>query len=200
MGINLDAAGYNEVSAANPGEFLLLPAGGYVCRIFNSQFVKSKAGNDLLVLYLDIAEGEFAGHFKAAANRVKNFNSDLKWDNAAIYRQRIFDDTGRVARFFKGLLSCIAKSNKTNFNLINFEADSLRGLLCGFIFAEEEYNKKDGSIATRTFAKFPKIVDDIRNGNFNIPELKKLSPSPKTTTTDNDFPNSTPIDPDDCPF
>lgn len=178
----IDLVGYDDVPAVFPGEFAKLPAGGYVCLVTNVEITNSKAGNPMIVLFLDIAEGEFAKHFRNAFDRVHSSRPDIKWDNSGIYRQLIFDKTGKVSRFFKGLLTCFERSNgKFYFNPRTFDEQALRGCLIGFIFAEEEYQKKDSTIGVRTFAKFPRAVDDIRSGNFNLPELKKLD---KKKTTD----------------
>ena len=171
----IDLIGYEDVPAVLPGEFAKLPAGGYICSAVNAEITHSKAGNPMLVIYLDIVEGEFARHFRNAFERVRGSRPDIKWDNSGIYRQLIFDKNGKVSRFFKGLVTCFERSNENfYFNPRNFDEQSLRGRLIGFIFAEEEYQKKDGSIGSRTFAKFPKTVDDIRSNNFAVPESKKL--------------------------
>lgn len=171
----IDLIGYEETAAVLPGEFAKLPPGGYICNIVNAEVTNSKAGNPMLVLYLDIVEGEFAKHFRNAFERVRGSRPDIKWDNSGIYRQLIFDKTGKVSSFFKGLLTCIEKSNPAfHFNPRTFDEHILRGCLIGFIFAEEEYFKKDGSTGSRTFAKFPKPVDVIRSGNFTVPDAKKL--------------------------
>lgn len=205
MGINLADKGYFEVYAIMPGEFSQLPPGGYICQIVNAELTNSKAGNTMLVLFLDIAHGDFKGHFKAAVDRVKFSSSNIKWDNSAIYRQLLLDNSsGRVSQFFKGLLSCFEVSNP-NFkvNVNDFEASSLRGKFIGFIFAQEEYQKKNGDIATRVFPKFPKSIDDIQNNNFTVPELKKLPATQPTDKkpnySDYDFGGSS-VDPNDTPF
>lgn len=195
----IELNGYEDVQPVMPGEFLKLPADGYVCQIFSSYVTNSRAGDPMLVLCVDVAEGEFAGFFKASADRVKNFRADVKWDNSAVYRQLIFDKDGKTSKFFKGLLACFEKSN-SNFkvNPRSFDEKNLRGLLIGFVFAEEEYQKRDGSIASRVFVKFPRTVADIRNGNFSLPEVKKFSP-PATTQPKDDF-DGTSIDDSDIPF
>lgn len=202
MAINLLEHGYNEVNAAMPGEFATLPANGYVCKVFNAEITKSKAGNLMLVLFLDVAEGDFQGHFKAAADRVKNFDTSKQWDNSGIYRQLLFSNDNKVAPFFKGLLTCFEKSNPNlKLNLASFETSVLRGCLCGFVFAAEEYTKKNGEVGTRTFAKFPRTVDDIREGKFTVPELKKLqNNSAATNSAAKDDWGGSPVDPDDTPF
>ena len=200
----IDLIGYEETTAVLPGEFVKLPAGGYVCSIVNAEITNSKAGNPMLVLYIDIVEGEFAKHFRNAFERVRGSRPDIKWDNSGIYRQLIFDKTGKVSRFFKGLLTCIEKSNGSfHFNPRTFDEQILRGCLIGFVFAEEEYTKTDGSTGNRTFAKFPKPVDDIRSGNFNVPEPKKLaekSQPPLKETKDTSIFIGDPLNLEDPPF
>lgn len=200
MGINLAEHGYNDVQPAIPGEFIPLPAGGYVCRIINAEIVKSKAGNLMLVLFIDIAEGDFQGFFKNATDNARNFDPKKKWDNSGTYRQLIFDSAGRIARFFKGLISTVEQSN-SNFriNINDFDPASLRGQLCGFVFAGEEYQKRDGSISERVFIKFPKKIEDIRSGNFKLPDTKRLEKKSSTDIVDIDF-GGEPISPDDTPF
>ena len=200
MGINLADKGYNDIPAANPGEFTPLPAGGYVCRIINAELANSKAGNLMLILFVDIAEGDFKGFFKTATDKARKFNSDKKWDNAGIYRQLIFDSSNRVSRFFKGLITCIENSNPNfKININDFEPSVLRGLFCGFIFALEEYQRRDESLAERAVIKFPKSTNDIRDGNFKIPDLKKFEKHDTPTDTQDPF-GGTPVPEFDVPF
>ena len=200
MGINLAERGYNDVQPAIPGEFIPLPAGGYVCRIINAEIVKSKAGNLMLVLFIDIAEGDFQGFFKSATDNARNFDPKKKWHNSGTYRQLIFDSADRVARFFKGLISSIEQSNSNfSININDFDPASLRGLLCGFVFAAEEYQRLDKSIGERLAIKFPKKIEDIRSGNFKLPDTKRLEKKSSTDIVDIDF-GGEPINPDDTPF
>ncbi len=198
----IDLKGYEETQAVLPGEFAKLPAGGYVCGVVHAEITKSKAGNPMLVLYLDIVEGEFAKYFRDAFDRVRNSRPDIKWDNSGIYRQLIFDKAGKVSSFFKGLLTCFERSNENfHFNPRTFDEQILRGRLVGFVFADEEYQKKDGSIGTRVFAKFPKTVDDIRNSNFTVPETKKFTEQKTVTVSEQPAPfDDKRFEIDDPPF
>ena len=202
MGVNLMDKGYTNVPAATPGEFVKLPAGGYVCRIILAEFQKSKAGNLMLVLYIDIADGEFAGYFKASADSAHKFGKNKTWDNSGVYRQLLFDNSNqRISGFFKGLISCIENSNDTfKINLTNFEPGSLIGTFCGFVFAGEEYQKRDGSIGERTVIKFPKTIADIRSGNFRIPDTKKWNKPATEETVSKDAFGGTSVPDDDVPF
>lgn len=199
MGYNLNAHGYQETKAALPGEFVPLPAGGYVCNIVDAEITKSSKGNDMLVLYVDIADGEYRGYFKQALDRVKNFNSDIRWDNTGIYRQLILTKDNKIAPFFKGLIGVIEKSNDdfvTNFN--DFEPADLKGKFIGVIFGEEEYVKpKDQTVGTRTFAKTVADVHNIWEGKFTVPKKKLLDRQPDINVGDNP---TKPIEGEDPPF
>lgn len=205
MGWNFADKGYADVNpaSADPSAFSRLPPDGYVCRIFNAYIANSKAGNPMLILWLDIDHGNFEGYFKAAYLRAKKFKPDAKWLNSGVYRQLLFDSSGRVSPFLKGLLTLIQQSNN-NFaiNLADFDPDCLRGKLCGFIFALEEF-KFNGQIKTRLFPAFPKSAEDIYNSNFVVPDTKKISdsyPTKPQTTTDPVFGETSPVDDDDVPF
>lgn len=181
--------GYDEAQAIT-GEYERLEAGGYICRIINAKEEKSKSGKRMLVIALDIAEGEKKDYFK------KRFDEDnraeKKWPAGAIYRQMLEGE--KAAGFLKGLMTSLEASNE-GFKW-DWNEKKLRDLKCGAIFGEEEYEKMDGSIGTSTKIKFIRTVKAIQEGNFKVPELKKL---PQKGESFEDFINSV-NDDDDLPF
>lgn len=181
--------GYDEAQAIT-GEYERLEAGGYICRIINAKEEKSKSGKRMLVIALDIAEGEKKDYFK------KRFDEDnraeKKWPAGAIYRQMLEGE--KAAGFLKGLMTSLEASNE-GFKW-EWNEKNLRDLKCGAIFGEEEYEKMDGSIGTSTKIKFIRTVKAIQEGNFKVPELKKL---PQKGESFEDFINSV-NDDDDLPF
>ena len=199
MGINLVEKGYNKVNAANPGEFVKLPPGGYVCKVVWSFLANAKeSGAPMFVLYLDIAEGDFKGYFGDATKRKKNFNPDVKWVNEGTYRQRFYDGKGNVAPFFKGLLTLLERDNPNiKINPADFEPENFLTAQIGMVFVEEE-SEFNGNVTVKVVPKIPKSVEDIRKGNFKVPELKRLPDSSKDTGKD-DF-GGTPVNPNDTPF
>lgn len=180
--------GYDEAQAIT-GEYERLEAGGYICRIINAKEEKSKSGKRMLVIALDIAEGEKKDYFK------KRFDEDnraeKKWPAGAIYRQMLEGE--KAAGFLKGLMTSLEASNE-GFKW-DWNEKKLRDLKCGAIFGEEEYEKMDGSIGTSTKIKFIRTVKAIQEGNFKVPELKKL---PQKGESFEDFINS--VNDDDLPF
>ena len=181
--------GYDEVQAIT-GEYEKLEAGGYICKIVNAKEDKSKSGKRMLVLALDIIEGDKKGFFK---NRFEeNSSPDKKWPASGIYRQMLEGE--KAAGFLKGLMTSLENSND-GFKW-DWDEKKLKDLKCGAIFGEEEYEKMDGSVGTTTKVKFIRTVKSIQDGNFKVPELKKL---PQKGEAFEDFINSVSSD-DDMPF
>ena len=182
--------GYEEAQAIT-GEYEKLEAGGYICKIVSAKEEMSKSGKRMLVIALDIAEGDKKDFFK---NRfTENANSDKKWPAGGIYRQMLEGD--KAVGFLKGLMTSLEASNE-GFKW-DWDEKKLKDLKCGAIFGEEEYEKMDGSIGISTKVKFIRTVKAIQDGNFKVPELKKL---PKKGEAFEDFINSTSSDDDELPF
>jgi len=172
--------GYDEVKAIT-GEYEKLEAGGYICKIVNAKEELSKSGKRMLVLNLDIEQGDKKDFFKKRFD--ENTNPDRKWPSGAIYRQMLEGE--KAVGFLKGLMTSLEESNE-NFKW-NWEEEKLIGLKCGAIFGEEEYEKMDGSIGTSTKIKFIRTVKSIQDKKFKVPELKKL---PAKGEAFDDFVNS----------
>ena len=182
--------GYDEAQAIT-GEYERLNAGGYICKIISAKEEKSKSGKRMLVLALDIAEGDKKDFFRNRFN--DNSNPDKKWPAGAIYRQMLEGE--KAAGFLKGLMTSLEASND-GFKW-DWDEKKLANLKCGAIFGEEEYEKMDGSVGTTTKVKFIRTVKAIQDGNFKVPELKKL---PEKGEAFEDFVNSVTSDNDDFPF
>ena len=201
------------VKPVHSGEFTPLPADGYVCKIAECEFGTSKAGNDMLVLKIDIAEGDFVGYFQDFADRFGY------WNYSAIIYQPIYDtqkkpkgehekntpnNADRIAGRLLGLAEEIEESNP-NFsfwaNNEFIDTDALKGKLIGIVFVEEEYQKQNGELATRATARITKSVADIRDGNFTVPRPKKLDASKRQSDDTPDTSKISTVPPiEDPPF
>lgn len=182
--------GYDDAQAIT-GEYERLNAGGYICKIISAKEEKSKSGKRMLVLTLDIVEGDKTDFFRNRFN--DNSNPDKKWPAGAIYRQMLEGE--KAAGFLKGLMTSLEASN--NGFKWDWDEKKLANLKCGAIFGEEEYEKMDGSVGTTTKVKFIRTIKAIQDGNFKIPELKKI---PEKGEAFEDFVNSVTSDKDDLPF
>ena len=186
-------SGYDEAQAIT-GEYEKLEAGGYICKIINAKEEQSKSGKKMLVLAIDIAEGEHKDFYKKRYDEAtKNASPDkpAKW--SGIYRQMLEGE--KAVGFLKGVMTSLEASN----NGFKWEWDEkkLIGLKFGGIFGEEEYEKTDGSIGTTTKIKFIRTVKAIQDGNYKIPELKKL---PVKGDSFEEFAKAADENDDDLPF
>lgn len=196
--INYDEKEY-ENAVAFTGEYPKLPAGGYICKIIGSKVEKSKKGNDMLVLALDIAEGDYKEFYKKQYDeRAKTAtpNKLAKYPNNAVLRA-VLQGENWINRF-KGIITAIENSNE-GFNWKNCKGDEtkLKDLIVGAIFREEEYEKLDGSIGTSVKIYQLRSANKIRNGEYTTPEIKKL---PQKGEAFEDFINSVDNDNDVLPF
>ncbi len=196
--INYDEKEYEE-AVAYTGDFIKLLRGGYICKILDAKVEKSKNGNDMLVLHIDIDEGEFKDYFsKQYENRLRasNANKIAKYPNNAILRTVLSGDNW-INRF-KGIITSIEKSNQ-GFNWTECKKDEskLIGLRVGAIFSEEEYENMDGTIGISVKLYQLRSTEAIKNQDYTIPERKKL---PVKGESFEDFINSVSSNDEEMPF
>lgn len=169
---------WNQVRPVG-GESRKLPAGGYVCKIVGAKEEVSRAGNAMLVIALDIAEGEYAGFFREKYN-------GQKWPNQAILR--ILEPDGnkddpdtysRKAGRIKKFIQDVEKSNDPY--VFKWDESTLRGKTVGGLFGEEEFETQDGRTAWATKIFFTTTASNIREEKFSIPNQRPLNNSITTS-------------------
>jgi hypothetical protein len=120
------------------GDFESLPTGNYICTVKKVEEGISKAGREKLMIYLDIAEGEYAGFFGEQYNR--DTREDKKWP--CVVHQLSTDEEGNCSRGLKTFITCVAHSNP------GFDPERIwgpnfctffRGKEVGAQFRQEEY-------------------------------------------------------------
>lgn len=149
---------YDNVEAkVGGGDFPQPTAGGYVVKIVSAEEKLSKNGKNMLVIGVDIAEGEFAGHY---AELSEKFNNDA--------HPKMYQLTeGDHVSYFKGLVTAIEHSN--NGFKFDFDEKKLIGKRLGVNLREEEYKNKDGQIKTILKIAYACSVEDARNGLKVLP-------------------------------
>ena len=153
---------YEEVKPST-GDFARPAAGGYICKIVDVEDIpldaKTKKGDYLKIEY-DIADGEFKGYYKDAYDRTGDW-----------WARFIRSYKEKALGMFKTFTNAVEASNK------GYEWDwneaGLRGKYIGLVIGEEEYLGSDGEVKTRLYVQNVKSIEDIKNGNFKIPALKK---------------------------
>ena len=156
----------------------ILPPGGYVGKI---TAVTDNPDKEYLRIEWDICEGEYTGNGASCVER----NGFLPSSNKFV---RSYKES--ALGFFKGFISSVEQSNP-NWKWA-FDEKQLVGKLVGVILGEEEYRKNDESIGTRLVVKRTIPVDDVRKGNFKIPDKTLLKEEYKpvsfTTVDDGELP------------
>lgn len=168
---------YENVQAST-GEFERLPVGGYICRITLADdvpFDSSTGKGDYLKIEYDVAAGDFKDYYSEQFKKFSDF-----WGGRFIrsYKEKALG-------MFKHFTDCLEKSNAGY--TWNWDEKTLQGKLIGLVIGEEEYENSDGELKTRLYVNGIKTVDDIKNGNFKLPQLKKLkttsaTPKPQETS------------------
>lgn len=165
-----------------------LPIGGYVIKIENVKFEEGTNGmSDRIALMFDIAEGEFKGFFRT--NYENQTQEDKKWKGT--YRIYCPKDDGSeqdtwTKRRFKTIMEAFEDSNP-NFTW-NWDEKLLKGKVIGAIFNDKEY-EFNGNRGFFTNCYSLVKAEDIRKGNFKIPEAtllkaKSAAPAPRTDIGD----------------
>jgi hypothetical protein len=150
--------GYDEAAAITPGEYKQLPPGGYIGKIVRAEETTSKSGNNMIVLDVDIAEGEYKDFFKQKYDT--RFSDETPW--GAKVRQVV---DGASTPMFKGLVTSIEASNLNfAFPFAPAPLTRLHGKQIGLIFGREEYIASDGEIRMATRVRGVRAVSTIRNG------------------------------------
>ena len=150
-------ANWDSTQPKYAGEFPKLPAGVYDCYITLAQEQKSQSGMQKLVLWLDIASGEYANFFA---------NSQYK----PMYHQSTEGDS---TPFFVGLISDIEKSNEGY--IWDWEPSSLINKRCAAVFSDEEYIDKNGQLRISTKPSAIRSLADMRENKLHVPNIKKLN-------------------------
>ena len=183
--------GYNEVKEYK--EFKAVKPGGHECKIMKVEEGKSKAGNDMLLVYIDIAGGEFNNYYTNHWNDQEQGNK--RW--GCIVYIIVLDQDGITSRKLKAFITAVEASN-ANFKVV-WGADfckSLKDKKIGGVFGREQYLNKKGEPKFATKCVQFRSIESIKNG-VEIPE-DKLSNS---TVANNASVGYTPVDPDDdLPF
>lgn len=172
--------GYNSAQAS--GDFERLPAGGYIIKITGVQDLDDK---QYLKIVYDIAEGPEAGRFKDVDS-----DHDYRCSFIRSYKEKALG-------MFKAFIRAVDGANGTDFDSRiekGFPEQELVGKALGVLFGYEEYNANDGSVKERLYIVRYLNLEQVRAGDFKVPELKKLKadknaiPEGFTALTDSELP------------
>ena len=144
-----------------------MPAGGYVCRIVKSEASINRYNEPCLLLYLDVAEGDFKNYFGGIYSRRLD-RGDNKYP--CVYNQRV---SNKSKKYFDQLIAAIQASNKdyncTRRDGEDWDERELEGLLVGVIMQEKEFINSRGKVRVVLTPYEFKSVAEIRGKDFDAP-------------------------------
>ena len=167
-----------------------LPPGGYSCTIIGGAVTQSRSGKEMLVLWIDVAESDYDGLFMRQYGHRKKDDANAKYPAGGTYYQLTGldgDPGNKQAGRFKGLIETLKACNP-GWNW-NFDVQTLKGLMFGGVFREEEYEANDSTIRTTTKIAYINELEGIED--TPVPAKKELERKGYVGTTailDDDIP------------
>ena len=141
------------------GEYENPVPGAYIAVIRGVEDVEEK---EYLSIRWDFAEGTYKG------SNQDTFDRAGFWPTILI---RSYKDT--ALRFFKSFKTSVEMSNK-GYQFDDRNVQKLVGKYFGVVLGEEEYRKNNGDIGTRLYVAQVRSYKAIQDGDFKVPELKRL--------------------------
>lgn len=173
---------YQNVQA-NDGEFRRPAPEAYflvIKRVEDVPLNPNTGRGDYLKIEYDIKGGEFDGFYQSEYDRTG------KW-----YGSLIRSYKEKALGMFKHFIQCVEESNdgyKWDWN-----EQGLAGKVFGAVLGEEEYMSNAGEVRRKLVVRSIKTVKQLADGDYKVPELKKLPQSDVVSA-----PIATADD--DCPF
>lgn len=151
-----------------------LPAGGYVCKIRSVQVDQTRGGKVFVKLELDVAEGDYAGHFQRRFLADARSPYGQKWKG--VYKIFLPVKTGDDEKYrhdlaaYQRQILAITRANDIPAPDLaaGYDPACFQGCTVGVLFREAEYC---GNRFTE--AAFLCDPEKIRKGDFEIPEPRQ---------------------------
>lgn len=156
---------WNAIQEKQDGAYDTPAPGGYIAEICS---VTDNEQKEYLEICWDFTEGQYTG-----ANRDT-------FIRAGFWPTRLFRSYKESALgFFKAFKTAVEESNP-GYIFDDRAVDALRGKKLGIVLGEEEYRKNDGTVGTRLSVVQVRSVRSIRDGDFKIPDKKRLKDAPSS--------------------
>lgn len=167
---------YNSTSV--DGDFIVLPADGYVCQILGiEETVSQNSGKEMLKVALDICEGDYAGFFQMKWKEKKlgaENPSTVKYPSDGIAYIVTEDANGNCSKRFKGFCTALEDSGIEVWGANDeFLIGNVKNAKVGVIFRREE-SEYNGKTYWNTKPMTFRSVQRIEDGDYTIPDDKYL--------------------------
>lgn len=188
-----DTVGYDEFKA--------LELGGHICKIMGVKEQKSKTGRDMIVISLDIAEGEQKGYYTELYKKDTKPIDQKKW--GCVVYQLVEDSDGNANRGFKTFINAVAKSNKGFDETKIWDekfCEYFKDKLIGGVFGREQYKNASGELRWSTKCVSFRDIETIKKG-VPVPDDKYLPDAQPGMATAFSFDDmQADVNEDDLPF
>ena len=171
------------------GDFQMLPRGGYVCVIMGAKVEERSDGSQVIVLAMDIADGEYAAYFQQQFSRQTGDNKIWPcryWLNVPKDDGSERDEWDK--RKFKTFTTSLEKSNEGY--KFDWDETKFTGKVIGGLFNYREFETSSGTVGEAPNLAQVRSAETIRKGDYKIPKDKKLagaSPLPTSSTNVDSF-------------
>lgn len=165
--------GYNKENRKNTNSnFAQLPKGNYVCKIISIAEHTSKAGNAMIKIAFDVAEGEYKDFYK------KKFDEDdrenKKWPGDAVYYMTIPTDGCQafITDQWDSFWANVEDSN--NGYVFAGDEKTVKGKIFGGIFRIEQSQADSGQVYDHTRLFRTNTAQAVRDGKVTWVPKDKL--------------------------
>ena len=159
-----DIKGYEKTSS--------LPKGGYGLKIKDA-VVKTNSVGQYVHLKMDIAEGDYKGYFTEDYDNQDS--EEKKWHCnylLSVPKDDGSERDGWTKRKFKTVIEVLEASNAGYH--FDWDEEKFKGLIIGGLFNNKEYYRKDGSIGTTINLARLIPIEQVRSGNYKLPDDKRI--------------------------
>jgi len=187
-----------DYDSVRVGDYRILPAGGYICRIMKAEETTSGSGKPMLKVAFDICDGEFNGYFMDQFQSFKSFAEDpksVKWPFSGTKWIMFLDNEGNTNRDFKAFCTALEDSGTQVWANDVLNVSAMKDAQVGIIFRREqhEYNNLTN---WRTVPYRFRSVEAIESGDYQVPEDKPIIKASEMAI----IPDSFSAAEDDIPF
>ena len=152
-----------------------LEPGGYELKIINAK-VEQFTNCEILKVAFDIINNDkYAGFYSTRFKSAKAQNANAKWGgvfDVFIPKDDGTENDGYTKQAFKRFITSVERSN--GGYTWNWDENSLKGKMFGGVFGREQFQTKEGDLKFAIKCRFPRSIESIRSGDFQIPKDKLL--------------------------
>lgn len=167
----------SDYDSVKVGDYRVLPAGGYICRIMKAEETTSSTGKPMFKVAFDICDGDYTGFFMELFQERRESAEDpkaVKWPFNGTKWILFLDNEGKTNRDFKAFCTALEESDTEVWKNNMLDVAAMKDAQIGIIFRREEHEYMNQT-SWRTVPWRFRSVKAIEEGDYTVPEDKALS-------------------------